>query len=179
MGENYNMSKAEEFLKECLKYEGFIEGINNNNPFGKYYGRNYESYCSFFVSYCAEKVGIKFFQNIKTKDGKNYLTGATNRYCGYCPSLYTFAKARGILKTDPIKQVPKAGDVILFNMNTYPDGIRWSDHVGVIVSYDPKTKIFHTIEANTSNNNKMTNDGGGVFRKQRYIKNITGWFSIV
>lgn len=29
MEENYNMNKAEEFLKECLKYENFIEGITS------------------------------------------------------------------------------------------------------------------------------------------------------
>lgn len=172
------MSKQDDFLKKCLSYEGFVEGKGNDNPFGKYYGRNFESYCAFFVSYNAEMTGINFFKNIKTKDGKFFLTGCTNRYAGWCPSLYTYAKARGILKIDPIKQPPKAGDIILFNMNKYSDGVRWSDHVGVIVSYDSKRKVFHTIEANTSNNNKMTNNGGGVFRKERYIQNITGWFSI-
>lgn len=173
------MTKQDDFLKKCLSYEGFVEGKNNNNLFGKYYGRNFESYCAFFVSYNAEAVGINFFKNIKTKDNKFFLTGCTNKYAGYCPSLYTYTKSRGLLKTNPTTQPPKAGDVILFNMNgVYPDGIKYADHVGVVVSYNPKTKVFDTIEGNTSNTNKLTNDGGGVFRKQRTFGNVLGWFSI-
>lgn len=169
-------------LEACYKSIGFVEGKNNDNPYGKKYGLNNVSYCSLFLSYKAEEVGIDFFKKIKDKTGKYFLAGCTKDYCAYVPSVYTYVKRVGLLKTDPVKSPPKAGDIIMFNMNTYKDGIRWSDHIGIIESYDPKTKIFHTIEANTSVKKfgvgRIEVEGGGVARKNRYIQNITGWFTI-
>ena len=166
------------FYDECAKYEKYIEGKNNDNMFGKYYGLNNQPYCGLGLSFCAEKVGNKFFQNIKDKTGKYFLAGCTSKYAAYCPSIYTYAKARGILKTDPSKNTPKKGDVVLFSFGKYKDNIRWSDHVAVIESYNPLTKKFKTLEFNTSNTNRLTNDGGGVFKKDRHISLITGYFSI-
>lgn len=171
------VSKQELMLAEMLKYEGWVEGKNNDNPFGKYFGLNNNPYCSLAISYFAESVGITFFKNIKDKTGKYYLTGCTNRYCAYVPSLYNYAKRLGILKTDP--NTFKKGDVLLFNMNgVYPDGIKWSDHTGLFISYNTKTKKVETIEANTSSTNKLTNDGGGIFRKYRSMNCINGAFSV-
>ena len=119
------VSKQELMLAEMLKYEGWVEGKNNDNPFGKYFGLNNNPYCSLAISYFAESVGITFFKNIKDKTGKYYLTGCTNRCCAYVPSFYNYAKRLGILKTDP--NTFKKGDVLLFNMNgVYPDGINLS-----------------------------------------------------
>ena len=161
-----------------LKYDQKLEGKNNDNEAGRYYRLNNQPYCALHLSYLAEKVGNKFFQNIKDKTGKYYLTGCTSRYAAYCPSLYTYAKAKGILKTNPDKEVVNKGDIILFSFGKYKDGIFWSDHVGQIISYNPKNGYFQTMEANTSLNGKLTNDGGGYSKKYRHKSLVTGFFSI-
>ena len=67
----------------------------------------------------------------------------------------------------PVEQA-KAGDIVFFDWNH--DGEQ--DHVGIVVSNDPKTKTVHTIEGNTSDTNHS--NGGIVQAKVRNYSVIMG-----
>lgn len=99
-------------------------------------------WCACFVSWVFHQAGAK-------------CAGLPAASCTY--QLYARAKKKG--KVVPTSQA-KAGDVILFNFDSY-----WGDaeHVGIIERVNSKT--FDTIEGNTNSAGSST--GGRVARKTR------------
>ena len=121
----------------------YKEGKGNDNIFGKYYKRNGESWCAFFVAYILEQEKFKDLDGLKAKG-----------LHGYCPAIFNEMKAK-----NKIHQNPKAGDIVMFGFKLY-DGKRASDHIGIVKSYDPKTKLLKTYEGNTSSDTKGSQSNG-------------------
>lgn len=66
---------------------------------------------------------------------------------------------------------PKAGDLVFFNFGGRPAGV--PEHIGIVESYNAKTKILTTIEGNTSTVNQR--NGGMVMRRYRALNCVVGF----
>ena len=114
-------------LKTARKWLGFHERGNNGNPFSSHFGRPAEAWCADFVSYLADKAGLKL--NTASAQGvANYL------------------QDKGTWKG---KRNPKPGDAVTFRW----DGSGgWADHVGIVEKVFRKNGRLYvqTIEGNSS-----------------------------
>lgn len=130
---------------------GYVEGANNNNKYGQWYGANYQPYCAMGATWCYENEG----------DSPAFVKGS--RYA-YVPYIVADARnGRYGLKTteDPI-----AGDLVCFDW-------QWDseyDHVGLFEKWTGDYE-FQTIEFNTSpqGSSGSQSNGGGVYRRTRYL----------
>lgn len=149
------MTTAEQVIAEAKKHIGYVEGKNKDNIFGQWYGLNHTAWCAEFVSYCIAKAG-----------GVSLIKGAQNdRGFASCGAGIKFFKAK---KAWFKVEFAKPGDLCFFDWDH--DGEQ--DHVGIVVSNDPKTKTLKTIEGNTSDTNHS--NGGTVQAKTRNYSVIMG-----
>lgn len=149
------MTTAAQVIAEAKKHVGYVEGARKDNMFGKWYGMNGAPWCAMFASYCIAKAG-----------GVSLIKGAQNdRGFASCGSGIKFFKAKKawfhVVEAQP-------GDLAFFDWEH--DGEQ--DHVGIVVSNDPKTKTIKTIEGNTSD--KSHSNGGTVQAKTRNYSVIMG-----
>jgi len=118
---------VQKMLKTARKWLGFHERGNNGNPFSSHFGRPAEAWCADFVSYLADKAGLKL--NTASAQGvANYL------------------QDRGSWKG---RKNPQPGDAVTFRW----DGSHgWADHVGIVEKvFRRGGKLFvQTIEGNSS-----------------------------
>lgn len=142
-------------IAEAKKHLGYVEGPKKDNIFGKWYGSNGTAWCAAFVSYCLNRAG-----------GGDLIKGAqTAKGFNSCGSGIKFFKAKKAWF--PVASA-KPGDLCFFDWDH--DGVQ--DHVGIVVSNDPKTKTIKTIEGNTSDTNHS--NGGTVQAKTRNYGVIMG-----
>lgn len=142
-------------LAEAKKHIGYVEGANKDNIFGAWFGANHTAWCAEFVSYCFAHSGA----------GALIANAQTPKGFSSCGKGIAFFKAH---KAWLPAVEAKAGDVVFFDWDH--DGEQ--DHVGIVVSNDPKTKTMHTIEGNTSDTNHS--NGGIVQAKVRNYGVIMG-----
>lgn len=142
-------------LAEAKKHLGYVEGANKDNIFGAWYGMNHTAWCAEFVSYCMNMSGAGALI-AGAQSPKGFAS------CGYGIKFFKAKKA-----WFPVEQA-KAGDLVFFDWDH--DGTQ--DHVGIVVSNDPKTKTVKTIEGNTSDTNHS--NGGCVQAKTRNYSVIMG-----
>lgn len=152
------LKKIEMFVSTAENQEGYVEGNNNNTPYGKWYNLNYEPWCAIFVSWCADQAGI--------------LNTIVPKY-SYCPSGVSIYKSEDRFIERISSYIPKRGDVIFFQQ----DGI--SSHTGIVRFVNSST--VHTVEGNASNSVRFKNYnlnasnilGYGVSTKESAISQIT------
>lgn len=114
----------DKLIKTAESQLGYHEGYNNNTPYGKAYGLNYNPWCMMFVWWCANKSGIN--SNIIPKTAS-------------CPTACRWFRDRGqIIKNSDVKK----GDIIFFTW----DNSNNADHVGIVEKVEGN--IFTTIEGN-------------------------------
>lgn len=142
-------------IAEAKKHLGYVEGKGKDNIFGKWYGMNGAPWCAMFVSYCLNKSGA----------GAAVAGAQSPKGFASCGAGIKFFKAKKAWF--PVAQA-KAGDIVFFDWEH--DGEQ--DHVGIVVSNDPKTKTVKTIEGNTSDTNHS--NGGTVQAKTRNYSVIMG-----
>lgn len=118
--------------KELAK--GFKEHVpkgkksgDNNTPYGKWYGLNYQPWCAMFVSYVANEAGI--------------LGSVVPKYASVEAGRQWYIK-QGRYSKRSSGYTPKAGDVIFFTRSG-------QNHTGIVTGYDSKSKTVFTIEGNT------------------------------
>jgi len=135
----------------------YKEGKNNDNVFGKWYGMNNVPWCAMFVSYCYNKAGAPTLVAATTSKGFASCTAAVNWF-----------KAHKHLVN---AKDAKPGDIVFMAFN----GKKEYDHVGIVISNDPKNKVMHTVEGNTVNPNGTGDqvNGDGVYYKTRPYGYIT------
>lgn len=144
------MGSALEVLNVARTQVGFIEGENNDNPFGVYYGMNHQPYCAMFVSWCFDKAGASALVAAQTSKG-----------FAYCPAgLSWFQQKKQVIG----KYDGQPGDIVFFSFA----GNGVADHVEIIeaASRDGIT----TIGGNTSPDHALTAsqaNGNGVYRRHR------------
>jgi peptidoglycan hydrolase-like protein with peptidoglycan-binding domain len=124
--EKSGSAAVQKMLKIARSKLGFHERGNNGNPFSAHFGRPAEAWCADFVSYLADKAGLKL--NTPSAQGvANYL------------------QSRGSWKG---KNNPRPGDAVTFRW----DGSGgWADHVGIVEKVFMKNgrKYIQTIEGNS------------------------------
>ena len=130
---------------------GYTEGKNNDTSFGKWYGMNYQPWCAMFVSGCFNEAGLVNLVAASTKKG----------FASCDAGASWFAKNKRIV---PIGQA-EPGDIVFFNFDKNPTD---TEHVGIVVKNNKRTKTLVTIEGNTSGDRKGSQaNGDGVFKKKR------------
>jgi len=128
---------------------GYVEGPNNDTPYGRWYGVNNQPWCAIFCSWAYETAG----------GSPSFVKGS--RYA-YCPYIYSDAAAcrYGLSLTSS----PVPGDLVLYN---WDDTGGEFDHVGLFE--DGSSSSWQAIEGNTSpSNSGSQSNGGGVYRRSRH-----------
>ena len=139
---------------------GTKEGSNNSNKYGTDLGINHQPWCGIFVTWVAQNTNIgntNLYDDVITKN--NNLTN----FASSTDTLVDFYEFSN-LKFEYSKHyggnyTPKAGDYIFFdtkernwnktfNRSLSIEGMRISNHVGLVVSADSNN--VYTIEGNTS-----------------------------
>lgn len=121
---------------------------SNKVKYSDWYGMR-GPWCAMFVSWCADRAGIKF------------------RYA-YCPYIEADAKAgRNRLRLVG-RQAVRKGDIALFHF-----GGGEAKHVGIVESIDIGAGTVTCIEGNTSKSSGGSQDnGGGVFVRTRPLTHV-------
>jgi hypothetical protein len=132
-------------LTAATKEIGYVEGNNNANKYGEWYGMNHQPWCAMFCTWAYETVG----------DSGSFERG--QRYA-YVPYIVGDARAGryGLTTTD----APIPGDLVCYDWNW--DGEH--DHVGLFDSW--ASSGFYAVEGNTSSADYS--NGGMVMKVQRW-----------
>jgi RHS repeat-associated protein len=125
----YNLEGNEEEKLVYDKAEKKWVG-DNDTKYGEWYNMNEQPWCAMFVSYCANEAGV--------------LNTAIPKYASVASGKQDYLDA-GRFHSSASDYIPKAGDTIFF---TNSNG---QNHTGIVVAYDPVTKIVYTIEGNSDN----------------------------
>jgi len=136
------------------KQIGFIEGPNNENPYGAWYGIPNQSYCAMFVSWVFAQANVSALVSAQTQKGFSY-----------CPDGLSWFQKQGCVVN--IKDA-RTGDLVFYSFSN--NGI--ADHVGIIEN--ASTAGITTIEGNTSPDHATGDqaNGIGVFRRHRPYLNV-------
>lgn len=138
-------------IDTAKKYIGFVEGVNNKNPFAKIAGHtDHQAWCvSFIVAVFIEAGAEKAIPN----------TASCIQF-----EQWANARSRGI----PLSEA-KTGDLLLFDFSRSGK----SEHIGLAVSaFNSKTRTIRTIEGNTSSGKGSQTNGDGVYSKIRSSSSI-------
>jgi surface antigen len=130
---------------------GFLEGLDNHNPYGPFFGwPDHQAYCDEFVSWVAAHAGA---------------TGIVGKSAN-CAAHVAWFKARG-----QFGHTPRVGAVVFFDWNG--DGI--ADHVGYVNQVLDAGRV-QTIEGNTRDP-QSTAPGArqGVFKVNRSTVSVLGY----
>ena len=144
------MTAGLDIVNIAQKQVGFVEGPNNDNPYGTWYGMNHEPYCAMFVSWCFAQANAAHLVAAQTPKG-----------FAYCPDgLAWFQKNKQVIgKYDGLP-----GDIVFYSFA----GHGQPDHVEIIVGAS-KDGIT-TIGGNTSPDHALTAsqaNGNGVYLRHR------------
>ena len=144
------MATALDIVNTAQQQVGFVEGANNDNPYGIWYGMNNQPYCAMFVSWV-------FGQN----DLSHLVAAQTTKGFAYCPSGLAWFQKKGAVVN---KYDGKPGDIVFFSF----EGNGQADHVEIIIAAS-KDGIT-TVGGNTSPDHALSasqQNGGGVYLRHR------------
>ena len=143
------MSSGLDVVNIAQQQVGFIEGPNNENPYGAWYGIPNESYCAMGVSWCFAQVGLSAIVSAQTEKG-----------FAYCPAGLTWFQKKGQVVD---KYSGQPGDLVFYSWS----GNGVADHVEIIeaASRDGLTCIGFNTGPDKSTGNPA--NGDGVFRVHR------------
>jgi CHAP domain len=148
------MAGALDVLNVARQQLGFVEGPNNENPYGSWYGIPNESYCAMGISWCFAQVGLSALVAAQTDKG-----------FAYCPAgLAWFQKKKQVVD----RNAAKAGDIVFFSWA----GNGVADHVELVEG--ASTLGLTTIGFNTGPDftTKNQQNGDGVYRRQRNFLHV-------
>jgi len=148
------MSSGLDIVNIAQKQIGFIEGPNNENPYGTWYGMPNQSYCAMFVSWVFSQAQLTALVAAETPKGFSY-----------CPvGLSWFQKHSQIVP----KGTGRPGDIVFYDFS----GKGVAEHVGILENCS--TAGLTVIEANTSPDHATGSqaNGIGVFRRHRPWLNV-------
>jgi hypothetical protein len=144
------MAGALDIVNTAQQQVGFVEGANNDNPYGTWYGMNHEPYCAMFVSWVFAQHNLSHLVAAQTPKG-----------FAYCPAGLAWFQRKGrvIGKYDG-----KPGDLVFYSF----EGTGQATHIEIIVGAS-KDGIT-TVGANTSPDhaiNASQANGNGVYLRHR------------
>lgn len=124
----------------------YRETKNNGNKYGAFYGSPNLAWCAFFVAYCLEKSGSKFFKGI---------VGFS-----YVPTLVIYFRNKGLLK-----KKPSVGDIVLIDW----DGANVGSHTGFVSAINKDKNSILYISGNTGDPHLGAD---GVFEKKLSLNSV-------
>ena len=128
---------------------GFVEGPNNENPYGTWYGVPNQSYCAMGISWCFAQA-----------NASHLIAAQTPKGFAYCPDGLTwFQKNKQVVE----KYSALPGDIVFFSWS----GNGVADHVEIVeaASKDGLTTIgFNTGPESYTGNQS---NGDGCYRRHR------------
>ena len=147
------MSSALDVINAARKEVGYVEGPNNENKYGEWYGLNHAPYCAMFVSWVFAQAGCN-----------SLVAASTTKGFSYCPEGLAWFQRKGQIVN---KYAGQPGDIVFFSWSGHT-----AEHVGIIVAAS-KDGIT-TVEGNTSADHKMgsQSNGDGVWLRHRPYLNI-------
>ena len=147
------MSSGIDLVNLARKEVGTLEGPNNDNKYGKWYGINHEPYCAIFVSWVFAEAGLS-----------SIIAASTPKGFSYCPAGLSWFQKKGQVVN---KYAGQPGDLVFFSWSGHT-----AEHVGIIVAAS-KDGIT-TIEGNTSADHKTGSqvNGDGVWLRHRPYLNV-------
>ena len=147
------MSSGLDVVNVARKEVGYLEGPNNENKYGKWYGLDHMSYCAMFVSWCFAEAGLS-----------SLVAASTSKGFSYCPEGLSWFQKKGCVVN---KYAGQPGDIVFFSWSGHT-----ADHVGIIVAAS-KDGIT-TVEGNTSPDYKVgsQSNGDGVWLRHRPYLNV-------
>ena len=143
------MTSGLDVINIAQQQVGFIEGPNNENPYGSWYGLPNEPYCAMGVSWCFAQVGLSALVAAQTDKG-----------FAYCPAGLTWFQKKGRVVD---KYSAQPGDLVFYSWG----GNGVADHVEIVeaASRDGLTCIGFNTGPDKSTGNPA--NGDGVFRVHR------------
>lgn len=143
------MGVRERVIGLALSQVGFVEGKNNDTPYGTWYGMNHEPYCAMGISWCFGR-----------EDASELVAASTSKGFAYTPSGADWFRRNGRWG-----KTPRLGALVFFD---FPgDALNRISHVGLQVVDSTSTPV-QTVEFNTVGvDGAGQREGGGVFRRQR------------
>lgn len=130
----------QDIIAVALTQVGYLAGSGNYNKYGASFNNAYDSWCGYFVSWCANQAGVP--------------TSILKRTGWASPTSF------GIPSYSGKNYTPQPGD-LYFQVNS-SGGIT---HVGLVVAVDAARGIAITVEGNTWDSTNRP----GVYRKERKI----------
>jgi CHAP domain len=148
------VSSGLDIVNIAQKQLGFIEGPNNENPYGIWYGMPNVSYCAIFVSWVFKEANLSALVAAETPKGFSY-----------CPSGLTWFQKHGQIVP---KGTGRPGDIVFYDFS----GKGVAEHVGILENCS--TAGLTVIEGNTSPDHATGSqaNGIGVFRRHRPWLNV-------
>jgi len=142
------MAGALDVLNVARQQIGFIEGANNENPYGTWYGIPNASYCAMGISWCFKEAGLSAIVAAQTDKG-----------FAYCPAGLAWFQKKGQVVD---KYSATAGDLVFYNWGS---GV--AEHVEIVeaASRDGLTCIGFNTGPDKSSGTPA--NGDGVFRVHR------------
>ena len=143
------MSTGLDVLNIARTQIGFVEGPNNENPYGIWYGIPNASYCAMGVSWCFAQVGLS-----------SLIAAQTPKGFSYCPAGLTWFQKQNLVIN---KYAGQPGDLIFYSF----EGNGVADHVEILEAASPAG--LTTIGFNTSPDHATGSqqNGGGCYRRHR------------
>ena len=144
------MANALDIVHTAQQQVGFVEGTNNDNPYGTWYGMNNQPYCAMFVSWV-------FGQN----NLSHLVAAQTTKGFAYCPAGLAWFQQKSCVVN---KYDGTPGDLVFYSFN----GNGQADHVEIIV--DASKDGITTVGGNTSPDHALTAsqaNGNGVYLRHR------------
>ena len=144
------MATALDIVNTAQKQVGFVEGTNNDNPYGTWYEMNHEPYCAMFVSWVFAENNLS-----------NLVAAQTTKGFAYCPAGLSWFQKEGRIVD---KYSGEPGDIVFYSFA----GNGQADHVEIIVNAS-KDGIT-TVGGNTSPDHALTAsqaNGNGVYLRHR------------
>ena len=144
------MATALDIVNTAQKQVGFVEGTNNDNFYGTWYGMNHEPYCAMFVSWVFAENNLS-----------NLVAAQTTKGFAYCPAGLSWFQREGRIVD---KYSGQPGDIVFYSFA----GNGQADHVEIIVNAS-KDGIT-TVGGNTSPDHALTAsqaNGNGVYLRHR------------
>lgn len=150
------MSSGLDIVNIAQQQVGFIEGDNNDNPYGAWYGINHAPYCAMFVSWVFNEASLSALVAAETTKGFSY-----------CPAGLSWFQKHGQIVD---KYAGQPGDIVFFNFS----GNGTAEHVGIIVG--ASNDGITTVEGNTSPDHATGSqaNGIGVFLRHRPYLGVMG-----
>jgi hypothetical protein len=154
------MSLRVNMVNTAISQIGTLEGSNNDNKYGRWFGLNNQPWCAIFVSWCAAKSGnMDFNGEFRPLFARSAAVRGHRSFHETFGEYMSKSQFIDYIGNDP-KRAPKATGCLIF--------FSGDSHIGIVEQYYPGEQAVLTVEGNTFVPSKGE-DIQGVFRRYRRL----------